>query len=48
MIQKKWEAIPGNLRVDAFRPYYALLATRSSSPLLTHCFDMMVSAGNKS
>jgi len=44
MILKKWEALPDNLRTDAVRPYYDLLAKRKGSLLLKRCFDVVVSA----
>lgn len=44
MILKKWEDLPENLRTDAVRPYYDLLAERRGSLLLKRCFDMVVSA----
>lgn len=44
MILKKWEDLPDNLRTDAVRPYYDLLAKRKGSLLLKRCFDVVVSA----
>ena len=44
MILKKWEALPDNLRTDAVRPYYDLLAKCKGSLLLKRCFDVVVSA----
>ena len=44
MILKKWEELPENLRTDAVRPYYDLLAKRKGSLLLKRCFDVGVSA----
>ena len=44
MILKKWEALPENLRTDAVRPYYDLLARRRGSLALKRCFDVVVSA----
>ena len=44
MILKKWEALPENLRTDAVRPYYDLLAKRRGSLALKRCFDVVVSA----
>ena len=44
MILKKWEDLPENLRTDAVRPYYDLLAKRRGSLLLKRCFDVVVSA----
>ena len=44
MILKKWEELPENLRTDAVRPYYDLLAQRRGSLLLKRCFDVVVSA----
>ena len=44
MILKKWEDLPENLRTDAVRPYYELLAKRRGSLLLKRCFDVVVSA----
>ena len=44
MILKKWEELPENLRTDAVRPYYELLAKRKGSLLLKRCFDVVVSA----
>ena len=44
MILKKWEELPENLRTDAVRPYYELLAKRRGSLLLKRCFDVVVSA----
>lgn len=44
MILKKWEDLPDNLRTDAVRPYYDLLAKRRGSLLLKRCFDVVVSA----
>ena len=44
MILKKWEDLPDNLRTDAVRPYYDLLAKRRGSLLLKRCFDIVVSA----
>lgn len=44
MILKKWEELPENLRTDAVRPYYDLLAKRKGSLLLKRCFDVVVSA----
>ena len=45
MILKKWEDLPENLRTDAVRPYYDLLAKRRGSLLLKRTFDVVVSAG---
>ena len=44
MILKKWEDLPENLRTDAVRPYYDLLAKRRGSLALKRCFDVVVSA----
>lgn len=44
MILKKWDELPENLRTDAVRPYYDLLAQRRGSLLLKRCFDVVVSA----
>ena len=44
MILKKWEELPENLRTDAVRPYYDLLAKRRGSLALKRCFDVVVSA----
>ena len=44
MILKKWEELPENLRTDAVRPYYDLLAQRRGSLALKRCFDVVVSA----
>ena len=44
MILKKWEELPENLRTDAVRPYYELLAKRRGSLLLKRCFDLVVSS----
>ena len=44
MILKKWEDLPENLRTDAVRPYYELLAKRRGSLLLKRCFDVVVSS----
>ena len=44
MILKKWEDLPDNLRTDAVRPYYDILAKRKGSLLLKRCFDVVVSA----
>ena len=44
MILKKWEELPENLRTDAVRPYYDLLAKRKGSLALKRCFDVVVSA----
>ena len=44
MILKKWEDLPENLRTDAVRPYYDLLARRKGSLALKRCFDVVVSA----
>ena len=44
MILKKWEELPENLRTDAVRPYYELLAKRRGSLLLKRCFDVVVSS----
>ena len=44
MILKKWEELPENLRTDAVRPYYELLAKRKGSLLLKRCFDVVVSS----
>ena len=44
MILKKWEELPENLRTDAVRPYYDLLAKRRGSLALKRCFDVLVSA----
>ena len=44
MILKKWEALPEQLRTDAVRPYYDLLARRRGSLLLKRCFDVIVSS----
>ena len=44
MILKKWEDLPDNLRTDAVRPYYDLLAKRRGSLALKRCFDVAVSA----
>ena len=44
MILKRWEDLPENLRNDAVRPYYDLLAKRKGSLLLKRCFDVVVSA----
>ena len=44
MILKKWEDLPENLRTDAVRPYYTLLARRRGSLVLKRCFDVVVSA----
>ena len=44
MILKKWEELPENLRTDAVRPYYDLLARRRGSLALKRCFDVVVSA----
>ena len=44
MILKKWEELPENLRTDAVRPYYNLLARRKGSLALKRCFDVVVSA----
>ena len=44
MILKNWEELPENLRTDAVRPYYELLAKRKGSLLLKRCFDVVVSS----
>lgn len=44
MILKKWEDLPENLRTDAVRPYYDLLARRRGSLALKRCFDVVFSA----
>ena len=44
MILKKWEDLPDDLRTDAVRPYYDLLAKRRGSLALKRCFDVVVSA----
>ena len=44
MILKKWEELPEQLRTDAVRPYYDLLARRRGSLLLKRCFDVVVSS----
>ena len=44
MILKKWEELPENLRTDAVRPYYDLLAKRRGSLALKRCFDVVVSS----
>lgn len=44
MILKKWEDLPDNLRTDAVRPYYDLLAKRRGSLLIKRIFDVVVSA----
>ena len=44
MILKKWEDLPENLRTDAVRPYYDLLAKRRGSLLIKRIFDVVVSA----
>ena len=44
MILKKWEDLPDNLRTDAVRPYYDLLAKRRGSLLIKRLFDIVVSA----
>ena len=44
MILKKWENLPEQLRTDAVRPYYDLLARRRGSLLLKRCFDVIVSS----
>ena len=44
MILKKWEELPEQLRTDAVRPYYDLLARRRGSLLLKRCFDVIVSS----
>ena len=44
MILKKWEDLPENLRTDAVRPYYDLLARRKGSLFVKRCFDVVVSA----
>ena len=44
MILKKWGDLPDNLRTDAVRPYYALLAKRRGSLLIKRIFDVVVSA----
>ena len=44
MILKKWEELPEQLRTEAVRPYYDLLARRRGSLLLKRCFDVIVSS----
>ena len=44
MILKKWEDLPDDLRTDAVRPYYDLLARRRGSLLIKRIFDVVVSA----
>lgn len=44
MILKKWEDLPDDLRTDAVRPYYDLLAKRRGSLLIKRIFDVVVSA----
>ena len=44
MFLKQWEVLPENLRTDAVRPYYDLLAKRRGSLALKRCFDVVVSA----
>ena len=44
MILKKWEELPEQLRTDAVRPYYDLLARRRGSLLFKRCFDVIVSS----
>ena len=44
MILKKWEDLPENLRTDAVRPYYDILAKRRGSLLVKRLFDIVVSA----
>ena len=44
MILKKWEELPEQLRTDAVRPYYDLLARRRGSLLLKRSFDVIVSS----
>ena len=44
MILKKWEDLSDDLRTDAVRPYYDLLAKRRGSLLIKRIFDVVVSA----
>ena len=44
MILKKWEELPEQLRTEAVRPYYDLLARRRGSLALKRCFDLVLSA----
>ena len=44
MILKRWDELPEQLRTDAVRPYYDLLAKRRGSLLLKRCFDVVMSA----
>ena len=44
MILKKWEELPEQLRSEAVRPYYDLLARRRGSLALKRCFDLVLSA----
>lgn len=44
MILKNWEDLPEQLRTDAVRPYYDILARRRGSLALKRCFDIALSA----
>ncbi len=44
MMMKKWEQLPEEMRTDAVRPYYDILAKKSGSLLLKRVFDVVVSA----
>ena len=44
MILKPWEDLPTELRTDAVRPYYDILAKRRGSLALKRCFDVVLSA----
>ena len=43
-MMKKWEQLPEEMRTDAVRPYYDILAKKSGSLLLKRVFDVVVSA----
>lgn len=44
MMLRKWEALPENMRTDAVRPYYEILAKKQGALLLKRVFDVVVSA----
>lgn len=44
MMLRKWEELPDEMRTEAVRPYYEILANKRGSLVLKRCFDIVVSA----
>ena len=44
MIWKSWQALPDDMRCEAVRPYYEILAAKSGDLLIKSIFDRLMAA----